>query len=124
MTYRVLDVDTEWHLLEHEFRNRNVPMPDPRFAMIIAAFDKENGIEVIEGFVVCQLQFHAEPLVVYNPHCLTGLISTLEKELLRRVGACNYYAFADGKVAQIAQLLGFQKVSEDIFRKELTNKLE
>jgi hypothetical protein len=118
MIYRVLQVE-EWEpLVGHEFIARLCPLPDPRFAMIVAAFDEEHP-ETLEGFIVCQLQFHLEPLVIYNPHCLGGLISTAENELKRRVGACTYYAFAEGKVAKIAELLGLEKVTMEIWKKKL-----
>lgn len=115
MTYRVLEVE-EWPLVEEEFQSRAVDMPDPRFAMIVAAFEDNS---VLAGFLVVQLQFHTEPLVIKNPHCLSGLISTAENELRSRVGPCNYFAFADGKVAQIAELLGLEKVPMQIYKKHI-----
>ena len=115
MIYRVLEVE-EWNLVGHEFDKREIPMPDPRFAMIVAAFEDEESVTV-QGFVVLQLQFHMEPLVVYNPVVVRGLISTAEQELVKRVGPTHYYCFAKGRTAELAEALGIQRVNMDIFHK-------
>jgi hypothetical protein len=118
MTYRVLEV-SEWYLVQKEFDDRNIPMPDPRFAMVIAAFEgtEDDSTPVMAGFIVLQMQFHAEPLVVYNPLATRGLISTMEEELSKRVGKTHYYVFAEGRVAELARAMGIERVDMDIFKK-------
>lgn len=119
MIYRVLDVD-EWSILAHEFSQRNCPMPDPRFAMIIGAFSESEIGQSLAGFLVCQLQFHAEPLVLYDRSALRGLVHTMEAELLRRTGNVTYFAFGENKVAEICEALGLEKVNMNIYKKTVS----
>ena len=124
MTYRLLDVDTEWPLIAHEFTSRDLPLPDPQFAMIVGAFRHPHLGDPPElvGFLVCQLQFHFEPLVLYPPHgyALRGLVRTLESELLHRVPGARYFAFAATPEIQGACLaLGLSPVSMPLFYKSL-----
>ncbi len=117
MTYRLLDVDSEWPRLEPEFTSRNLPMPDPAFSMIVGAFDETN---TLAGFLVCQLQFHFEPLVLYSPHALRGLVMQMETELLQRVGAARYFAFASSEtVAGICKAVGMEQVTLPLFYKQI-----
>lgn len=115
MTYRVLEID-EWEALRPVFEERNSPMPDPRFAMIIGAVE-DNGD--LAGFIVAQLIFHAEPLVVFNPHAVRGMVHKMEDELRERVGNCQYFAFVDGRVESMCKALGLEQVPLSIYRKQL-----
>ncbi len=118
MTYRLLDVDSEWPRLEPEFTSRGFPLPDPQFAMIVGAFDAAN---TLQGFLVCQLQFHFEPLVIYSPHALRGLVMQMESELLMRTGPARYFAFASSEtVAGICKAVGMQQVTLPLFFKEIS----
>lgn len=117
MTYRALDV-SEWQLLEPTFAKNNSQLPNPRFAMIIGAFNDAG--ELTENFIVCQMQFHSEPLVVENPATIRGLVKAMEEELLKSVGPTHYYAFApDANIAGIATALGLQKLELEIFEKHI-----
>jgi len=127
MTYRLLDVDTEWPLIEHEFISRGAVMPDPQFSMIVGAFEKSatvvNGVadetETLQGFLVCQLQMHLEPLVLYNPHALAGLVHAAERELASRAQG-RYYAFGGSPlIEKICLAVGMQRVPWPIYFKDL-----
>ena len=117
MTYRLLDVDTEWPLIESEFTARGVGLPDPRFAMIMGAFD---DAETLQGFLVCQMQFHFEPLVLYSPYALRGLVHGLEKELKERIGGGRYYAFADSdKISSLMTAMGLEVSPFAVFSRQI-----
>lgn len=108
MTYRPLDVDTEWPLVKHEFDSRGSPMPSPMFAMIIGAFDSDNRLQ---AFWTVQLALHAEPLVVYNPIALRGLHRETEKQVKERFGSnVDLYVLAEGKSVEIAKAMGASKI--------------
>ena len=125
MTYRLLDVDAEWPLIAREFTSRDLPLPDPQFAMIVGAFlpSLDGQPPELAGFLVCQLQFHFEPLVLYSPHgphALRGLVHTLEAELLLRAPGARYFALAaTPEIAGICQAVGMSPVSMPLFYKSL-----
>lgn len=118
MTYRVLDVN-EWPRLKPIFDSYNSPLPDPRFAMIIGALDEEKN--EIQGFIVSQLMFHAEPMWVNNPHVVKGLINKMETELVSRMGGpVQYYAVVpDPRVGELCGALGLKKMESQVFHKQL-----
>lgn len=117
MTYRLLQVE-EWPLLEYEFTSRGYALPDPKFAMIAAAFVDEAMV----GFLVCQLQLHFEPLAASNSFCIRGLVRTLEDELAAK-GAipATYYSFTTSDaVAGICEAMGMAETKTRVFHKLLT----
>ncbi len=120
MTYRLLTVE-EWPLLEHEFVSRGYQLPDPKFAMIAAAFTDDDPRAIV-GFLVCQLQLHFEPLVSSNPFCIRGLFRTLEDELaLKGAVPATYYSFTASEVTNgIAENMGMAKMDVSVYMKVLT----
>lgn len=117
MVYRLLDVETEWPLIEKEFTSRDLPLPDPRFAMIMGAFDDHN---TLQGFLVSQLQIHFEPLVLYNPAVLRGLIRGLEEVHKDMLGAIRYFAFAStGQIQALCSAMGMEEVPMPLYVKQL-----
>ena len=120
MVYRILTVD-EWPLLEHEFTSRGYTLPDPKFAMIAAAFTDEDP-KAIVGFLVCQLQMHFEPLVASNPFCIRGLVRTLEDELAAKGATpATYYSFAGSDVvAGICEATGMAEMKTRVYMKVVT----
>src|SRR6185369_2483957 len=119
MTYRLLTVE-EWPLLEHEFTSRGYALPDPKFAMIAAAFTDDDP-QAIVGFLVCQLQMHFEPLVAHTPYCIRGLVRTLEEELAAKGAVpATYYSFTTSDaVAGICEATGMAEIKTRVFMKVL-----
>ena len=117
MTYRLLDIK-EWPLIEHEFTSRGYALPDPKFAMIAAAFVDEAMV----GFLVCQLQIHFEPLVAHNAFCIRGLVRTLEDELAAKGATpATYYSFTTSDaVAGICEATGMAEIKTRVYMKVLT----
>lgn len=123
MVYRLLDVDTEWPLLAYEFESRGTTLPNPHFAMIVGAFDDRTEPHTLAGFLVVQLQFHFEPLVLYEPRALRGLVREAEAALKARVGTqdARYFSFADTEhVVEICEIMGMRPVHSRLFFKDLT----
>lgn len=119
MTYRLLDVDKEWPLVAHEFQSRGVPMPTPLFAMIMGCFD-DDGL-FTGSFIVIRMQVHLQPVVVYDPHALPGLIHAAEKEIESKLGeGVEYFCFADGRNAKIAEAFGAEQLLLTVFRKSIS----
>jgi len=118
VTYRLLDPCSEWPLVEPEFTSRGFPMPDPTFAMIMGAFD---DTDTLQGFLVCQLQLHMEPIVLYTPTALRGLLHNMEDAIKSRVGHAVYFAFAQTELVQgvCERVLGMEKVDMTLYRKQL-----
>ncbi len=120
LSYRLLNVDKEWPLVAHEFTDRGMPMPNPKFAMIMGAFEMDVDPPILQGFLVCQLQFHFEPLVIYCKHSLRGLVHSMEEELNHRAPGASYFAFADTDlIAGICGAMGMEPCPMTIFRKTL-----
>lgn len=119
MTYRLLTIE-EWPLLEHEFTSRGYVLPDPKFAMIAAAFTDEDP-KAIVGFLVCQLQIHFEPLVTSNAFCIRGLVRTLEDELAAKgTTPATYYSFSTSDtVAGICEATGMAEIKTRVFMKAI-----
>jgi hypothetical protein len=118
LSYRLLDVEKEWPQIEQEFIERGVPLPDPRFAMIMGAF--EETTQILQGFLVCQLQFHFEPIRLYCRHALRGLVHAMEEELKTRAPGAQYFAFADtDHIAGICGAMGLEPMPMTIFQKRL-----
>ena len=118
MTYRLLSVE-EWPLLEHEFVSRGYPLPDPKYAMIAAAFTEQDP-STIDSFLVCQLQLHFEPLVLKDQNALAirGLFRVLEDRLLETVGSATYYSFAgNDRVAGLAEAMGMSEMKTRVYLK-------
>jgi hypothetical protein len=115
VTYRLLDV-AEWEHLAPEFTSRGVSLPDPRFSMIVGAIDDQG---TLAGFVVCKMQMHCEPLVVYNPHCLRGLMRAADAEILDKLGPTDAYVFTSGYSADIAETWGAKELDEKIWVKRI-----
>lgn len=117
MTYRLLDVETEWPLVADEFTSRGKPMPNPAFAMIVGAFDEKT----IHGFLVVQMQLHFEPIVLYTPAVIRGLVRAAEEETRTRFPAgTQYYSFAGNEsVARICELMGGEAVPMQLFVKSI-----
>lgn len=115
MTFRLLET-SEWPLLEHEFTSRGYPLPDPKFAMIAAAFQDEAMV----GFLVCQLQIHFEPLVCSNGFAIRGLFRKLEEELLLKAGSATYYSFVgNDNTAGLAEAMGMAEIKSRIYMKAI-----
>lgn len=116
MTFRLLET-SEWPLLEHEFTARGYALPDPKFAMIAAAFTDEDP-QAMVGFLVCQLQLHFEPLVASNGFAIRGLVRTLEDELLLKTGSATYYSFAGSEqVGKICEAMGMAEMKTRVYLK-------
>lgn len=116
MTYRLLDV-SEWPLIENEFTSRGYALPDPKFAMIAAAFTDEDPSAMV-GFLVCQLQIHFEPLVCANGYAIRGLFRKLEEELLLKAGSATYYSFVgNDNTAGLAEAMGMAEMKTRVFLK-------
>jgi len=114
MTFRVLEV-SEWDQLSAIFAANNSKLPDSRFAMIIGAFDEKN---TLSGFIVCQLAMHAEPLVLFKPQALSGLIHKMEEEL-KASGVKSYYTFVTGLSEELSKFYGLQKLPLNVYQKSL-----
>jgi hypothetical protein len=118
MTYRLLDV-SEWPLIEHEFLSRGYTLPDPKFAMIAAAFTEQDP-QTIDSFLVCQLQLHFEPLVLKTPMAIRGLFRVLEQKLIEDVGSATYYSFAGSDtVAGLAEAMGMAEMKTRVYLKSI-----
>jgi hypothetical protein len=120
IAFRLLNVETEWPLIAHEFTSRGVSLPDPRFAQIMGAFNTDTN--TLYGFLVCQMQFHLEPIVLYNPLVLRGLVKHMEKDLEEKLGhPAQYFAFAGHPdIAGACEAMGMKKVEEPIYYKQYT----
>jgi len=92
-------------------------MPDPTFAMIMGAFD---STDTLQGFLVCQLQLHMEPIVLYAPTALRGLVRNMEEALVKRMGSATYYAFAETDLIRgVCEAMGMEKVDLSLYRKQV-----
>lgn len=119
MTYRLLDVDKEWHLVKPEFDKRNAPMPSPLFGMIIGAFDVHDNFT--GAFAVVQMQVHLEPIMAYDPHTVLGLVHKAEEEIESKLGqGVEYYTTATGRIGELAEAFGAEKLPVNIYRKRVS----
>lgn len=121
LTYRLLDVETEWPQIEAEFTKRGSNLPNPELAMIMGAFrhTSDNSIRLV-GFLVCQLQFHFEPIVLAEPIHPGGLFHALETELSARVGPTQYFACVPADVKPIAVAMGMTELPYGLYIKSIT----
>lgn len=82
-----------WHLVEPQFVEWGVPVPDPAFAAIAVAYEKETSR--IAGFWVTQTVVHAEPVCIYpefrGQDIWRGLLAKVE-EPFREQGS-GFYVF-------------------------------
>ena len=118
MTFRVLD-PTEWGTIEQEFAVRGTSLPDPAHAFIVAAF--EEGAK-LAGFMVCQAQIHAEPLLLKNRYAFRGILRAVEAELARQFpGGVDYFCTtAPGATSSgMAELMGIKKLDLELRRKTI-----
>lgn len=117
MTYRVLDV-SEWAALEPEFSGRGVTLPSPDRSFIVGAF-KESG--ELAGFMVCQQQIHAEPLVLYDPRAFRGLLRAVERQLrgLFPAGISYFVTTPRGRTSDMAEAMGIKKTDLELRIKTL-----
>lgn len=113
MTYRLLSPD-EWNLVLPDFEQRGVPPPIPEFTQIVGAFNKGK----LRGYLVCQLQFHFEPLNASDPFVIRGLVHAAERALLNQLQSdFTYYAHAPIKnIQRICELVGM-KACPPVFQK-------
>lgn len=108
-TIRELTVE-ECKLLEPIFHAQGVELPDPATSTIIGAIDEAG--KVTENFIVGQLRLHTEPLVLQPGcgHLFRPLARALYDKIATSVGTVDVYLFApDGKVAQMAEVMGMDK---------------
>lgn len=85
--------------------------------MIFGAFRDDGSFA---GFLVLQLQFHMEPLVLYDPTALRGLVHCAENELESLVGSASYFALApDTQIAGLCEAMGLQPVEMQLFSKRV-----
>lgn len=108
-TVRELTVE-ECKLLEPIFHAQGVELPDPATSTIIGAIDQDG--KVTENFIVGQLRLHTEPLVLQPgcEHLFRPLARALYDKIATSVGTVDVYLFApDGKVAQMAEVMGMDK---------------
>lgn len=126
MQFRILDV-SEWKNypeIEGAFHSRGRKLPNPHFAMIAAAF-MESTPPKLQGFLVCQLQIHAEPLVLFNPFAVRGLMHTVEEDLISRLGpGTEYFACVEQteqytRMESMLESLGLGKMPMTLFHKVL-----
>lgn len=90
------------------FERQGTSLPIPQESAFVGAVDP-NGVVV--GFLVVQVQLHAEPMWIEqgNEHIFARLVSTAEKLISEKFGSRIVYVFAPaGKVARMAQLVGMQ----------------
>lgn len=112
MTYRELTT-VEVMGISGEFLSRGFSAPGPN-TLVVGAFEGERLL----GFQVLQLALHAEPLVVYDPHCVRGLNHAVEQKVRDEWGQGSHlFAFALGRTAELAKGLGFSRRDEFIFEK-------
>jgi hypothetical protein len=117
MTHRILDA-SEWGLVEHEFRQRGEPLPDPAVAFIGASFH-DNG--ELAGFDVCSPEIHLEPLTLYEPRAFRGLHRCMEAELLRRhPGGVRYFVTTAGRSSGMAEAMGIKRCDVELRLKHLS----
>lgn len=115
-TYRILPSD-EWDKLygveglAHEF----IPLPEAATAAI--AEDEDGSIQ---GVLFLQIQLHMEPLLIRSSGVnFKTLANTLHAAVANQPGLC-YFAFTDDpKVARMAELVGFEKLSYGVWKKEV-----
>ena len=128
MQFRILDV-SEWKNypeITEPFRSRNIPLPSSQLAMIAAAF-MESDPPKLQGFLVCQLQIHAEPLVLFNPYAVRGLMHIVEEDLLKRLGpGIQYFACVEqseqsqsSRMGSMLESLGLEKMPVTLYHKVL-----
>lgn len=113
MTFRVLD-SSELEKVKPEFSSRGVEMPNPECSFVVGAFTEDGELA---GFLTCQPVLHAEPLMLRSKFALRGLVRTLEIELQSRGISGRYFAFADGRVAGMAEAMGMKKHPWAVFSK-------
>ena len=119
MTYRLLDVQHEWPLVADEFAKRDIPMPNPVLDAIMGAFDDEN---VLQGFIVIATKFHFEPMVLWNPLVLRGLLVAAGNTVAANVGSCDIYAWGESEASkQICEAFGgiARTATAYLFHKEI-----
>lgn len=106
MTFRLLSPD-EWDLVLPDFEARGVPPPIPQFTQIVGAFNKGK----LHGYLVCQLQFHFEPLSASDPFVIRGLVSKAEQTLANQLqSSFVYYAHAPTpNIQRLCSLLGLEE---------------
>lgn len=121
MQFRILKVE-EWKdypEIAEAFESRGVAMPIPQFAMIAAAFMESDPPKLV-GFQVWQFQIHAEPLVLFNPYALRGLVECGENDLKQRLGNCTYYACStDPRMDATLETMGFSQTPYTLWHKAL-----
>lgn len=111
-TYHLLTTEERAGIVE-EFSSRGFRAPGPE-ALVMGAF--RDGI--LSGFQVLQPQLHAEPLVVYDPHCVKGLSQAIDELVQGALGAgSRYFVLAEGRVAELAEGLGWKPRPEKLFEK-------
>lgn len=113
MTYRTL-VGGELGPVRMEYEARGIPF-HPEIGQFMGAMEGSK----LQGFVAIQHQIHLEPMVIYDPHCMTRLFREAEKEVVRKLGPIPVWCLAEGRVADIAKYLGFSPRSETLFHKTL-----
>lgn len=113
MTYRLLSPE-EWHLVLPDFEQRGVPPPIPEFTQIVGAFNKGK----LRGYLVCQLQFHFEPLNATDPFVVRGLINKAEQLLSNQLQTqYTYYAHAPTpNISKLCELMRMESCSP-VYRK-------
>lgn len=98
MTFRLLDPATEWPIIADEFTTRNVPVPNPTFDGILGAFNDEGQLA---GFLVISMRFHFEPLVLYDPSALRGLLMTAANSIASKFKTSfDAYAWAGSEASR------------------------
>lgn len=122
MTFRVL-ASSEWGLVEPDYRERNVALPDPAHSFIVGAFEDSGELA---GFMVCQAQIHAEPLLLKNPYAYRGILRCLEAELSRQFpSGCAYFVTTPpGAVSSgMAEVMGITRCDLELRRKVLASRV-
>lgn len=89
------------------FQGQDAVFPRPEYSRFVGAVE---GGKVI-GFIVLQIQLHAEPMWIEEGRAsiFKGLITEAEKTILRTSGPQLVYVFAPaGRVSQMATSMGMQ----------------
>lgn len=120
MNYRVLEPD-EYYKVKHIFETQGGQLPDPGMSFITVA---EDPLGQIQGFLVCQLQFHAEPLYLSSPHVnFRRLVETMEAEIKQNLNGekvMNYYAFIPNpQIGAMAESIGMEDQGWSVMKKEV-----
>ena len=122
--YKVLRVNEwqNWPEIYEVYRQRGMPMPDPRFAGIAIAYSGSElyGQMECKGFLVLNVTLHAEPLVAFTPHCIRGLFECLDAHVLDKFGAgVQYFSMvpAGGVEEKIAGFVGMADTNLKTYKK-------